>query len=193
MGCVTAATMPCMSENANQESAPLRLRVTDDIRQGVFATGLLVYTGTHEFVLDFIQNIEHPVRVVSRIVVPRPALAMMIEVVRQGVALPAPQPQPLILGATQAQAAAVPSQEPMTVQQPGQVYDDLKLPDVLHKGAYANALITAHNDEIFRMDFVAQLCPEPVLSARIHLTKGQAAHVRAMLEHVWRGSGGDPA
>ena len=174
------------------DPAPIRLRASDDIRQGVFATGVLAFTGVHEFVLDFIQNIDHPVRVVARVVVPRPALGAMIEVMRQGVALPeeAP-PAPLVLGGNnQEQPAAAPSSAPMTVQQPQQVYDDVKLPETQHKGAYANALITAHNSEVFRMDFVAQFCPEPVLSSRVHLTKIQAGHVRAILEHVWRGAGG---
>jgi hypothetical protein len=173
--------------------SPLRLRVADEVRPGVFATDLLIFSGGHEFVLDFVQNLEVPIRVVARVVVPRPALAAMVAVMHQGVSVPRAQVHSgsgQEAGAAEAQSAAAAAgiSPPTTLSQPKQVYDDIKLPEAVQSGAYANALITAHNDQIFRLDFVAQFCPEPVLTARVFVTKAQAAQVLAALEHVAKGA-----
>ncbi len=171
--------------------SPLRLRIADEDRPGVFATDVLIFSGAHEFVLDFIQNLEIPIRVVARVVVPRVALPAMLEVMRQGVTPPpAHKPTPADAAnpdeaATVAEGAS--SSGPTTVQQPKQIYDDIKLPESLQSGTYANALITAHNDQIFRMDFVAQFCPDPVLTSRVFVTKVQAGLVLGALEHVGKG------
>lgn len=164
--------------------SPLRLRAADEIRPGVFATDLLVFTGAHEFVLDFVQNLEVPIRVVARVVVPRPALAAMVDVMRQGVVAPQAQMQAEPAAAGESAPAV---NAPTTIAQPKQVYDDIKVPESVQSGAYASALVTAHNDQIFRFDFVAQFCPEPVLTARVFMTKAQAAQVLATLEHAGRG------
>lgn len=166
--------------------APLRLRIADEDRPGVFATDVLVFSGAHEFVLDFVQNLEVPIRVVARVVVPRPALAAMIEVMRQGVTVP-PAPTPAAesdLSEVAPVFEAAANAGPTTIQQPKQIYDDIKVPESLQSGTYANALITAHNDQIFRLDFVAQFCPDPVLTSRVFLTKAQAGQVLGALAHV---------
>lgn len=163
---------------------PIRLRVDDETRVGVFATGLMVFSGPHEFVLDFTQNTEVPARVVARVAVPRLALTSMLEVVRQGVEMPpasSPAATPVSVGRV---GATGPGGDAGAEQVPRNVYDDLKLPDAVQKGVYANALVTAHNEYLFRMDFVAQFCPEPVLTCRVFMTKADAAGLRATLEHV---------
>lgn len=188
------------------EPSPLRLRADDDTRCGVFANGLIVFTGGHEFVLDFIQNMESPIRVMARVVVPHAAMGAMLEVLRQGATPPA-----LAAGAAGGGGGGAgsgggqtgggsgggsgggegmaPVATPTTNHNPQQVYDDLKVPDIIHKGVYANALVTAHNDQVMRMDFVAQFVPQAVLSARIYLTRPEAASVLATLEQAVKGRG----
>jgi len=168
------------------EPSPLRLRVDDETRAGVFATGLVVYTGTHEFVLDFIQNMESPIRVMARVVVPHAAMDGMVEVLRQGASAPAHPPGALILGVAPSLAGAP---APTTTKDTNMIYDDIKVPDALHKGVYANALITAHNDQVMRMDFVAQFVPQAVLSARVFVTKAEAGSMLATVEQAVKGRG----
>ena len=49
-------------------------RVTEKVSSGVFSSGALLLNGQNEFILDFLQRMVQPQRVVARVVMSPPAL-----------------------------------------------------------------------------------------------------------------------
>lgn len=142
-------------------------RVPDGRGEGVFSTGTILMTGPTEFIIDFIQNIGPPARVVARIVLPHGVMPQVIGALKQNLemykqkfgeppALPKPQQQP--------------GQKRPTVQE---IYDDLKLPDELLPGAYANGLMIAHTPSEFKLDFLTNLFPHSAVSSRVYVSAPQ--------------------
>lgn len=163
---------------------PLRLRVTDAVRPGVLATGVVVSTGAHEHVLNFVQHLEQPPRVVARVIVPRRAMPALIDTLERS-----------ILRYAEAPAADAPDQPgaPAAANQPAppferspEVFDDLKLPEALEAGVYANSLLVGTLPDLVRLDFIAQLLPDPMLTARLFITPVQARSLLA----TWKQAAG---
>ena len=55
----------------------------------------------------------------------------------------------------------------------------VKISDEVHRGVYANRVISAHSGEEFVLDFVADLPPGPAIVARVITAP---AHAAALLE-----------
>jgi len=82
-----------------------------------------------------------------------------------GAAAPSPaegQPQPH-------PATQVPQQRP-SIQE---VYDDLKLPDTVISGSYANAVMVGHSVGEFYFDFITNFFPRSAVSCRVFLSARQ--------------------
>lgn len=60
--------------------------VPDAVAEGVFATGLIVQTGPHEVVLDFILGLSRPPRLVARVVLPHAVIPSVLAAMQQNVA-----------------------------------------------------------------------------------------------------------
>ncbi len=140
-------------------------RVPEHVSRGAFSTGVIVMTGGSEFILDFVQNIGGPPLVASRIVMPHAALPQFADALRKNLdiyksrfgsppELPRP-PQPA---------------KPQTAQE---LYDELKLPDSLLSGAYANGVMIGHTASEFKLDFLTNLFPHSAVSARVYLSAPQ--------------------
>ena len=142
-------------------------RVPEDVRRGVFSTGIILITGPTEFVLDFVQNLGQPAQVVARVVMPHAALPQFVEALRKNWEMyvqrfgtpsePPRQPNP------------APARRP-TIQE---IYDELKLPDDLLSGAYANGLMIAHTASEFKMDFLTNMYPHSAVSCRVFMAAPQ--------------------
>src|SRR5262245_13552196 len=52
------------------QHSPATARVPEAVGRGVFATGAIVMHGVHDFVIDFIQSLAPPRRVVARLALP---------------------------------------------------------------------------------------------------------------------------
>jgi hypothetical protein len=83
-------------------------------------------------------------------------------------------------GAVQPPAAAVPPSPPMaqpTPETPPQraddLYDQLKLSDKMLGGVFANVAMIRHTPEDFCIDFMANLYPRAVVTARVFLAAGR--------------------
>lgn len=137
------------------------------MRQGVFSTGVIVITGPTEFVIDFIQNIGPPAQVVARVVLPHAVMPQLVDALRTNwdmyvkrFGAPAEPPRP----------PSPPSQRRPTVQE---IYDELKLPDHLLSGAYANGLMVGHGASEFKLDFLTNTYPHSAVSCRVFLAAPQ--------------------
>ena len=151
-------------------------RVPEEISRGVFSTGTIVMTGGSEFILDFIQNIGRPHQVAARIVMPHGVLPQFIDALKKNIELfkqrfgdPPALPKP---------AEADAAKPKPTVQQ---IYDELKLPDDVMSGSYANGVMVGHSASEFRFDFLTNFFPQSAVSSRIFLS---AAQVPRLLESL---------
>lgn len=143
----------------------LSARVPEHVSRGVFSTGVLVMTGPNEFVLDFIQNLGGPAQVAARVVMPSSTIPQFIKALETNLDLyknrfgePPELPRP-------PQPAKKPSVQ--------QIYDDLKVPDEVMVGSYANGVMIGHGAAEFKFDFLANLVPQPAVSNRVFLAAPQ--------------------
>ncbi len=153
-------------------------RVPETVSRGAFSTGMIVMTGATEFILDFVQNIGHPPQVAARVVMPHNTLPQFIQALRtnldmyvqrfgQPPELPRPQP-----GAKQPTAQ--------------EIYDELKMPDTLLSGAYANGVMIGHTASEFKLDFLTNLFPHSAVSARVFLSAPQIPRILESLSNTFQ-------
>ncbi|WP_146529974.1 DUF3467 domain-containing protein [Novipirellula artificiosorum] len=145
----------------------LRARVPDHVADGCFSTGAIVMTGPSEFIVDFLQTIGRPHRVATRVVIPHAVMPQFIDALHTNLDLyrnrfgdpPAP-PKP-------------PQQDQQRRPTPQEIYDDLKLPDSVLSGVYANGVMIGHGASEFGLDFLTSFFPQSAVSARIFVAAGQ--------------------
>ena len=140
-------------------------RVPEKVGRGVFSTGALVLQGPHEFVIDFVVRMANPHQVAARVVLPISLLPSFLAALRENLnnyqskfgpppALPPPPP-----GVT-----------PPPIDE---IYDQLKLPDDMLSGTYANAVMIAHSPSEFCFDFITNFYPRSAVSSRVYLSAPQ--------------------
>ena len=144
-------------------------RVPEHVSRGAFSTGLIIMTGATEFILDFIQNIGHPPQVAARVIMPHATLPQFIQALKTNLEMytqrfgqppELPRPQP---GAKQPSAQ--------------EIYDELKMPDTLLSGAYANGVMIGHTPAEFKLDFLTNLFPHSAVSCRVYLSAPQVPRI----------------
>jgi hypothetical protein len=150
-------------------------RVPEHVRRGVFSTGIILITGPSEFVIDFLQNIGPPAQVVARVVIPHAVMPSFVDALRKNWEL-------------FVQRFGTPAEPPRQPQQAGQrrpsvqeIYDELKLPEELLSGAYANGLMIGHTASEFKLDFLTNMYPHSAVSCRVFLA---APQVPRMIESL---------
>ena len=65
-----------------------------------------------------------------------------------------------------------------------EVYDDLKLPDEMLSGTYANACIIGHSPSEFVFDFVTNFFPRSAVASRVYLSSRQVPQMLKGLRHA---------
>lgn len=170
------------NENEEQASPQIRARVPDHVSEGVFSTGAIVMTGPSEFVLDFVQTLGKPQRVASRVVLPHPVMPQFIDALKKNIEIytnrfgapttPTPPPNP---------SAEVRRPSPQ------EIYDELKIPDTLLSGCYANGVMIGHGPTEFSLDFLTSFFPQSAVSSRVFLSAGQAPRLLESLQSAWSG------
>lgn len=154
-------------ESQQVRAQHITARVPDAVRRGVFSTGMILITGPSEFVIDFVQNIGQPAAVVARVVIPHAALPQFIDALRKNWEM-------------YVQRFGTPSEPPRVPANPQQrrpsiqeIYDELKLPDDLLSGAYANGLMIGHTASEFKLDFLTNMFPHSAVSCRVFMAAPQ--------------------
>ncbi|MCA9026133.1 MAG: DUF3467 domain-containing protein [Planctomycetaceae bacterium] len=64
-----------------------------------------------------------------------------------------------------------------------QIYDDLRLPDSMLSGRYANAVLIRHSPTEFCLDFITNIYPRSAVSTRVYMA---AANVHSLLTSLKR-------
>ncbi len=145
----------------------LRARVPDHVADGCFSTGAIVMTGPSEYIVDFLQTIGRPHRIARRIVIPHNVMPQFIDALQKNIELykerfgdpPVPNQPPNDPNARR------PS--------PQEIYDDLKMPEAVLSGTYANGVMIGHGANEFGLDFLTSFFPQSAVSSRVFLSAGQ--------------------
>jgi hypothetical protein len=157
----------------------LSARVPEHVSRGVFSTGVIVMTGQTEFVLDFVLRMAHPQQIVARVVLPLAVIPQVIAAVRDNI------------GKYQARFGEIPSQPnpqpPAGQPRPSiqEIYDDLRLPDELLSGTYANAVMVGHSTAEFYFDFITTFFPKSSVSSRIFMSSAQVPRLLDALTQTY--------
>ncbi|MEZ5941508.1 MAG: DUF3467 domain-containing protein [Planctomycetaceae bacterium] len=202
----------------------LSARLPEHVGAGVFSNGVLILSGPFEFICDFVLRMGENQRIVSRIVMPHAVARQFVSALTDNVGnyekrfgpLPKmPQPQPLRdstgefrgseegIVSAQHETPPLPSEEEQKPAKPAakqpappieDIYDDLRLPDDLLSGRYANAVLIRHSGTEFCFDFITNLFPRSAVSARVFMA---SPHVGPFLSSMKRSlsgseSGGEP-
>lgn len=69
---------------------------------------------------------------------------------------------------------------------PQEIYDDLKIPDAVLSGAYANGVMIGHGASEFVLDFLTSFYPQSAVSARVFMSCGQIPRLLESLNHAVR-------
>jgi hypothetical protein len=178
------------------EHSSATARVPDPVGRGVFATAAVVLHGPNEFTIDFIQSIVHPSRVAARVILPPKVAGQFTAALGEAIgkytqsfggpprdpsrpAADPNQPTPAAQPAGQTGAAAgAPRQEPPIAD----LYEQLKLPDEMLGGGYANMVSITHTASEFCFDFIAQVFPRSVVTARVYMAASRAPELHASLK-----------
>lgn len=185
---------PTPSSNPAAENPAVRARVPDHVAGGCFSTGAIVMTGPSEFIVDFLQTVGRPHRVAVRVVIPHAVMPQFVDALQKNLELykgrfgdpvmPTPTPNP---NAEQRRPT------------PQEIYDDLKLPDEVLSGTYANGVMIGHGATEFGLDFLTSFFPQSAVSARVFLAAGQVPRLldslrgaTKQLEDRRKGNEGNP-
>lgn len=150
-------------------------RVPEAVGMGTFCTGAIVLTGPHEFVLDFVLRMSPPHRIAQRVVMAPNVVGLFLRALkenldkyRQNFGPPATLPPP------------PPGMKPPPISE---VYEQLKLPEEIMSGTYANAVMIVHSPAEFCFDFVTSFYPKSAVSARVYLA---VPHVTQLYDSLSR-------
>ena len=150
------------------QHSPVGARLPEHVTPGVFCTGVIVMEGPQEFVLDFVQTLCRPPRVGVRVVLSPNVMSLFVGALKENLqkfeqAFGSPKPRP----------------PPNTDRRPSiqEVYQDLKLPDELLSGVYANMVMIGHSPAEFSLDFITRFFPTAAVSARVYLSASQVPQV----------------
>ncbi|WP_437186017.1 DUF3467 domain-containing protein [Planctomicrobium sp. SH668] len=186
----------------------LSARVPDEIGTGVFSNGVMILTGPFEIVLDFVLRMGEQQRVTARVVMPHLVcqqfvVALQDNIVnyemRFGPLAPIPKllPEPEVESSDQPRSETdtgisgeLPAFHPENLpeQHPSpppieEIYDDLKLPDRMLSGRYANGVLIRHSATEFCFDFITNLYPRSAVSNRVYLS---VPHIAPFLKSLTR-------
>jgi hypothetical protein len=171
---------PDQPQNSGSEQVRIQhvtARVPEQVGRGSFSTGVIVMTGATEFILDFIQNIGGPPSVVTRVVMPHGTLPQFAEALRKNIEMFTQRfgPPPVL-------PKGPPPAKPQTAQE---IYDELKIPDAVLSGCYANGVMIGHTASEFKLDFLSNLFPHSAVSARVFLSAPQVPRLLESLDSTW--------
>jgi hypothetical protein len=151
--------------NQRIQHAPISARVPERIARGVFSTGVIVIDGPYEFVLDFVMGLVQPRQVVARVVMSPVVVEQFVNAIRDNV------------GKYESRFGKIPEipKPPTPPRQPTiqEIYDDLKINDETHAGAYANAVLMSHGTSEFTFDFITRFFPTAAVASRVFLAAPQ--------------------
>jgi hypothetical protein len=140
-------------------------RVPEKVGRGVFSTGFLVIQTANEFILDFMQGMVQPRQVAARVVMTPSFIPNLLTALRENLASYQTQYGP--------PPALCPPPAPNPPAPIDEIYGQLKLPDDMLAGVYANGAMIVHAQGEICIDFIANFYPRAAVSCRVYLAAAQ--------------------
>lgn len=149
--------------------------------------------GTHEFIVDFLLQMQQPQQVVARVILPPAVVSQLIRALSENIskyqerfgAIQASVPQPQFADPVRSGPSDIVETEPAATDAPRStaqdLYDQLKLPEDVMSGRYANAVMIGHTAHEFSFDFITTFFPRSAVVQRVFLS---AANVPRLLDSL---------
>ena len=157
--------------------------VPERVSRGIFSTGAVVVQGTHEFIIDFLLRMTSPQMLAARVVLSPGVVAQLIAALRENLnnyeSKFGPPMVPLAPGST----APPPGSSPQTSVQ--ELYEQLKLPDDVLSGNYANAVMIGHTGSEFCFDFITTFYPRSAVSCRVYMSAPSVPRFLESIKHSY--------
>jgi len=185
--------------------------VPANVARGVFSTGVAVLQGNYEFIVDFLLQMQQPQQVVARVIMPPPVVGQFLQALGENITKyesrfgaivhaaeststvpiqsteqqPEVPPTPSVAETHQqivgpggpVEAPSAGSQQPRAED----LYDNLRLPEDVMTGQYANAVMIGHSASEFSFDFIATFYPRSAVAQRVFLSAPNVPRLRDSL------------
>jgi len=195
-----AAEGPREGDLATVRAQQVGAIVPEEVARGVFASGSMVVTGAHEFVVDFVQTLTRPHQLVARVVLPPTIVESVIGALKQNLAnyerrFGPPMELPRAGDGGKAPGSTPGSgTTPGSVAAPGsgsaappeEVYAQLKISDRVAAGVYANMVMITHSPAEFCFDFITRFFPRATVASRVYMAAPQAPRLLETLTRMHR-------
>ena len=159
--------------------------VPEHVAAGTFSTGAVVLNGNHEFIIDFLLRMQQPQQVAARIILPPTVLPQLIAALKENLRKyearfgPPPAPPTPVGQPPQPRPPAQPNSQTSAQD----LYDQLKIPDTVMAGDYANAVMIGHTATEFSFDFITTFFPRSSVARRVYLAAPNVARLLESLQH----------
>jgi hypothetical protein len=180
----------------------LSARVPDAVITGVFSNGVMILTGPFEVALDFVLRLGEQQRITARVLLPHLVYRQFVAALNENLlnyekhfgklpGIPKPlmddseNPQGEFTGIPEESSQPHPENQPASSSPPRieDIYDELKLPDNMLSGRYANAVLIRHSATEFCFDFITNIYPRSAVSCRVFLAAPHVGPFLASLSH----------
>lgn len=167
--------------------------VPEHVAAGTFSTGAVVLNGNHEFIIDFLLRMQQPQQVAARIILPPTVVPQFIAALQENLRKyearfgPAPAP-PTPLGQPTPPPPGQSAQQnspnaPNSQTSAQDLYDQLKIPETIMAGDYANAVMIGHTATEFSFDFITTFFPRSSVARRVYLAAPNVPRLLDSLQH----------
>ncbi len=158
--------------------------VPERVKPGVFSTGVVVLQGTHEFIFDFILRMSSPHQVVARVVLPPDVVGRTISALGENLHNYVNRFGPIHMPASQD------SEDPefsdvSNPQSAKDLYEELKMPEEILSGSYANAVMIGHSATEFSFDFITTFFPRSAVACRVFLAAPNVPRFFESMKHAF--------
>lgn len=150
------------------------------VARGVFSTGAVVLQGQHEFIVDFLLRMQQPQQVAARVVLPPGVVAQFIGALQENLARHENRFGPIVIPPNPDQGAQGQRQSAQ------ELYEQLKLPESVMSGNYANAVMIGHTATEFSFDFITTFFPRSAVAQRVFLAAPNARRLLDSLIHSFQ-------
>ena len=162
----------------------LSARVPEAVKNGFFCTSVIVVTGSHEFILDFIQGFETPAVVCARVIIPHAVMGSFAAALKKNL-----EDYETAHGSLPVDKKVEPLKEEIVKESdsptPQEVYDDLSITDETIMGFYANGIMMRYTDAEFKFDFLSNFVPRATINCRIFMSAVQTARMSDAISNTY--------
>jgi len=177
--------------------------VPTQVGRGVFSTGVAVLQGQYEFIVDFLLQMQQPQQVVARVILPPPVVGQFLQALGENIikyenrfgSITQNQPaanQAQVEGQHEGTAVPEEAQTPpegtigsMPQHRAEDLYEQLRLPEDVMAGHYANAVMIGHSTSEFSFDFIGTFYPRSIVVQRVFLSAPNVPRLRDSLSQAF--------